>query len=273
MYYEATKQYKPNDINILLSNIGQWDIESHNKYKQINTFICFVCYFKTNEFNDWKLHIISLTHLTECEKTDDLYSHPCSMKDCQVLLFGPEKLLSIHYMKHQNKNPMHMAYVMAEVMKRFINKLNNTMYFCSHCKMFRKKPIHSEPVKLYFKKHLVEYYCKYCKIDLFCTPEMIHYHSLSVEHMTLKCFDKLLFENQTNYKKLKISEQSNENTEINLLPTVKNEIITDSSVQNVAQSIELLNINNIIKITNQNIQDVPVNESKLNIFNSKVNCI
>lgn len=199
---------KHNDINILLSQVEQWDIPDINQYKHITKFDCIVCNFKTNLFTDWKCHIMSVSHMADCHKIKDLYSYVCSSKNCKVLLYGPEKCLLKHKKDiHSETNGItRIQIIMAEVWKHFINKLE-PLHFCSHCKKFGKETIHTkdEVIKMGLKK-LINYYCKFCRVTFLSSPEMLDYHSLSVEHMTIKCFDELCTKAKTNSKKIKISE-------------------------------------------------------------------
>lgn len=274
LFEEVDKCNKYCDVSKLLFSVEQWDIETRNQFKTINNFECIVCDFKTNEFNSWKHHIMSINHLRKCDDIEDLYSHVCAKKTCKVLIYGPKNSLNKHKLKHAEKGFNHMSIIMAEVMKRFITKQNDIMYYCSHCKKLPVKPIYFNTEKKHFIKYPVEYYCKYCRIDFYSNPEMIDYHSLSVEHMTLKCFDKLSFEVKINYKKMKTSEQSNENKEDNLLSSVEKEIIDDSLLlPKKEQDIILFENSDPIKVVSKNLQTVQLKKSKLNIFNSKVNHI
>lgn len=274
LFDEITKYHKCNDINKLVFDIKKWDIKDGNQYKSINKFECLVCSFQTNKFECWKLHIMSITHLSKYDKTEDLYSYVCSSKGCKVLLFGPKNSLSEHRAKHsENSNIIGVPILMAEVIKRFKAGQNNIMYFCSHCKKYAEKPIHSgvEKSKIKTLKYPVEYYCKYCRVDFYSCPEMIDYHSLSVEHLTLKCFDKICFETKINFKKIKTYDQLNENKEKKLLPTFKNEIIANSIPLPHVQNMSPFQNNDCIEVMNKHVQTIPTNKSKLNIMNSKVN--
>lgn len=272
LYDEVTKFYKCNDINILLSSIEQWDIDTPNQYKHTKKFKCLVCFFQTNSFNCWKLHIMSINHLFKCDKIKDLYSYINDRKP-KVLLYGPKESLGINTTKYlKSGNITGVPMLMAEVMKRFITKQNGKMYYCSHCKKYAEKPIHSDTEKLNTNiKFPVEYYCKYCRVHFYSCPEMLDYHSLSVEHMTLKCYDKFCHEGKMDFKKMKTSVLLNENKEENLLPNVKHKCVANSiPLSNVVQDISSFKNIDCIEVTNECRQTFLINKSTLNIINSKV---
>jgi len=226
-----------NDIGKLLDKVEQFDkidsIMNLNQYKQINKFECLVCFFKTFNFGDWKCHIMSLPHMADCHKTKNLYSYVCCKKICKLLLYGPKELLIKHNMeKHLfNYEGFSMSTLMAEVMKRYLADNLKPLYFCSHCKKFAETPIHTD-VKLLNNaiKIPIEYYCRFCRVTFLSSHEMIDYHLLSLEHTTLKCFDELCSEAKINSKKIKLSEESNQNNENNLSEDVQN-VLTNNSVK------------------------------------------
>jgi len=226
-----------NDINKLLEKVEQWDkIDSKmnlNQFKQINKFECLVCFFKTFKFIDWKCHIMSLPHMANCHKIKNLYSYVCCDKICKLLLYGPKKLLIKHNIdKHlYNGVAFSISTLMAEVMKRYLADNLKPLYFCSHCKQFAETPIHTD-VKLLKNaiKIPIEYYCRFCRVTFLSSHEMIDYHLLSLEHMTLKCFDELCSEAKINPKRIKSSEESNQNNENNLSGDIQN-VLTNNSVK------------------------------------------
>ncbi|XP_060874487.1 uncharacterized protein LOC132948155 [Metopolophium dirhodum] len=243
-----TQIHLHNDISKLLDNVEQWDkIDSKmnlNQYKQINKFECLVCFFKTFKFNDWKCHIMSLPHMANCHKIKNLYSYVCCEKICKLLLYGPKELLIKHNMDQHlyNGDVFSMSTLMAEVMKRYLADNLKPLYFCSHCKNFAETPIHTD-VKLLNNaiKIPIEYYCRFCRVTFLSSHEMIDYHLLSLEHTTLKCFDELCSKTKINSKKIKLSEELNQNNESNL-----------SDVQNVLTN-NSLKLPNIILTRFQNI--------------------
>jgi len=231
-----TQIHLHNDISKLLDKVEQWDkIDSKmnlNQYKQINKFECLVCFFKTFKFSDWKFHIMSLPHMADCHKIKNLYSYVCCEKICKLLLYGPKELLIKHNMdKHlYNGDVFGMSTLMAEVMKRYLADNLKPLYFCSHCKHFAETPIHTD-VKLLNNaiKIPIEYYCRFCRVTFLSSHEMIDYHLLSLEHTTLKCFDELCSKAKINSKKIKLSEELNQNNENNL-SDVQN-VLTNNSVK------------------------------------------
>ncbi|VVC24920.1 Zinc finger C2H2-type [Cinara cedri] len=205
--------HEHNDINKLLAKVQLWDTEIHNKYKNIDKFECLICSFKTNDFNEWKCHIISISHLAEYHMIQDTYSHVCDYKKCKVLLFGSEKSLCEHKANHSKKFlNTSLSIIMAKVMNRYISK-KKPMYYCTHCRRFEEKPIHTTAELLNIKKknNTIEYYCKYCRVTFVCSPEILDYHSLSVEHMTIKCLDQLFSEAKELPVNIVGQEESNKN--------------------------------------------------------------
>ncbi|XP_022166620.1 uncharacterized protein LOC111031120 isoform X2 [Myzus persicae] len=222
------------DISKLLDKVQQWDEKNStinlSQYQQIKQFECLVCCFKTFNFNDWKCHIMSLPHMADCHRINNLYSYVCFEKICKLLLYGPKESLIKHNMdKHSNNSFFFsMSNLMAEVMKRYMADNLKPLYFCSHCKHFSETPIHTD-IKFKIGNRIpIEYYCRFCRVTFLSSQEMIDYHLLSVEHMTLKCFDELCSESKINSKHIQLSEESNKNNENNLLGNVQNVLTTNS---------------------------------------------
>lgn len=171
------------DIFSTLDDINQWDDDKSSQMRYIHHFKCFVCNFDTDNFNPWKEHILSNKHMSKYLDVNKLYSYPC--KACKVLFYGPE------YLIRQHCNDMHcdksklpsVSILMTELMNHmYIN--SKQIYFCAHCKQFSETPLDC------FDEHYSNYepyYCKYCHIKFLCSTEVLDCHSLSVEHVTLKC--------------------------------------------------------------------------------------
>jgi len=225
------------DISTLLAKVTQWDINNRTQFKQIQKFECLVCHFETSIFNDWKCHIMSLSHLSDCHSIKNVYSYVCCNAKCKVLLYGTEKSLLIHQKNHTNKQNDTVCLpgiptLMVEVMKRFGIE-ENPLYFCSHCKRFANKSIHEGDEKISKGlKNPIKIYCKFCRVKFFSSPEMIDVHSLSVEHLTLKCLDQLYCVARSNSKKIKLSEpkfdQSSPSKENNYLQSIENVCVDNS---------------------------------------------
>lgn len=223
------------NLNTLLAKVNKFDIKNENQYKLICDFECLVCIYNTNVFNDWKIHIISKSHLRDAHKIEDiLYSYVCTSSGCKLLLYGTEEKILEHKMKKHLENfkkiTVGIPFLMVEVMKRFIAK-QKPLFYCSHCQKFEETPIHSYDEKAIMnrRKNPIEFYCKFCQVTFHSSMEMVDYHSLTVEHMTIKCFYELCSKN------LKSSGQSNETNENNLLPDAFGGSGFLNSVDKVAQ--------------------------------------
>ncbi|KAE9524827.1 hypothetical protein AGLY_014877 [Aphis glycines] len=230
-----------NNISKLLEKVQQWDkvdlIMNSNQFKQINKFECLLCFFKTLHFNEWKCHIMSLSHLANSHRNENLYSYVCHDKTCKLLLYGPnESLIKHNIEKHSLKEDVSsISSLMAEVMKRYLAVNLKPLYFCSHCKHFAETPIHTD---------------------------------VNVEHMTIKCFDELCSETKTNLKQKQIPEESKpvksevkkrkkkkKNTEIENVKMSNIQTIKPSITQNVSVSQECDDIKS------EYIQNVQLNKS------------
>jgi len=225
---EIQKKYK---IGMFLATIDQWDIDNTNQFKSIKNFQCLVCSFKTNIFYDWKCHIMSVSHMKDCDTIKELYSYVCCAKKCKALLYGSRNSLCNHvYNKHSDKYVVHgISNLMAEVMKRKqLATKQKPLYFCSHCKRFQETPIHTNSNENCIGlKVPIEYYCSFCNVIFISSPEMIDYHSLSVEHMTIKCFDLLCATDKVNLIQIKVSEQASQSPKNNQSPVTKITHITN----------------------------------------------
>ncbi|CAH1723507.1 unnamed protein product [Aphis gossypii] len=268
-----------NNISKLLEKVQQWDevdlIMNSNQFKHINKFECLLCFFKTLHFNEWKCHIMSLSHLANSHRNENLYSYVCHNKTCKLLLYGPnESLIKHNIEKHSFKEDVSsISSLMAEVMKRYLTVNLKPLYFCSHCKHFAETPIHTDVKLLNNKiKIPIEYYCRFCRVSFLSSCEMIDYHFLSVEHMTIKCFDELCSETKTNLKQKQILEESKpvksevkkrrkkkkskkKNTEIENVKMSNIQTIKPSITQNVSVSQECDDIKS------EYIQNVQLNKS------------
>jgi len=85
-------------------------------------------------------------------------------------------------------------------------------------------PIHPEGVSFRTGiKDSISYYCETCKIMFLSTADVVDYHSLSVEHMTIKCFDTFGIKPQMNRKEITLSKQTDKNKNDNGPPAIKND--------------------------------------------------
>lgn len=179
------------DFKKILIEINLRDTLMLNQYKIIKNFECLVCIFKTIDINDWKLHILSKSHLAVCHNTRDyLYSYVCETIMCKTLLYGSEVSLSIHMKRNHSKefNINCISILMDEVMNHYISNEESQLYYCGHCNRLGYKPIHSEAEFLAItRSNYIEHYCKYCRVTFMCPPELLDSHALSVQHTTLKC--------------------------------------------------------------------------------------
>lgn len=218
--------HKHNDIKKLLSDVKQWDTQVISQFRQIKKFHCLPCDFESKIFINWICHIMSVSHMATCHKIKDLYSFVCCNKECKILLYGLEKCILNHINEHsQFDSILTVSFFMAKVMENYITKQIKLLYYCSYCKKFSDEPIHANDKMCKTNlKHYINYFCKFCKVDFISSPEHLDYHSLTVEHMTLKCFDKLCTEAKMDY--FHSSEQLNKNN-LNLV-IQKNEIGTKS---------------------------------------------
>lgn len=182
------------EIKTLLDTVNQWDIKNKNQFKDICNFECLICSFTTISVCEWKRHIMSIPHMVDCELIENLFSYVCRSKMCKVLLFGNYDSLNRHMTKKHSEIfiPIGIPLLMSEVMKRKRSTIKQKpLFYCSHCTQFAETPIHENYNNIENLKHCLAYYCTFCNVSFISSPEMIDYHSLSVEHMTLKCFDML----------------------------------------------------------------------------------
>lgn len=195
------------DISPTLNDINQWDDDKSSQMRHIHHYKCFICKFNTDHFNPWKKHILSDEHMSKYYKKKKCYSYSCGV--CKILFYGPEDLI------RQHCNDMHcdkiklpcVSVLMAELMNHlYIN--SKPIYFCAHCEKFSETPLHSLVEKY---SNYEPYYCKYCHITFLCSTEVLDCHSLSVEHVTLKCI--YLIKEATDFNSLKKRTQI-QNTKI-----------------------------------------------------------
>lgn len=218
---KVTEIYEYNETSNILANVKQWDLQENSQFKQITNYECCVCHFETKQFIEWKCHIMSISHLADCHKTNDLYSHVCVAKKCKKLLYGSKKSIQEHFIKHSkyvanDANINNVSILMAKVMERYIAKVKKPWFFCSYCKKSKDTPVHREN-----KVCTIDYYCRFCEITFYSKPEMIDFHSLSVEHLTFKCFDELCSKAKKNSKKIKLSDSSDQRGATIMVPSFK----------------------------------------------------
>jgi len=152
-------------------------------------------------------------------------------------MYGTYESLKNHMKdKHTNKFTVYgIPSLMNEVMKHYIINNQKPLYFCSHCNQITDTQIHSIGTKFRNennKKCTIDFYCNTCKVSFISTIDMIHYHSLSVEHMTIKCFDNFLFGKSAkmNAKKIIPFKHLSQNKDNNGLSAVQN-IHTNNAIR------------------------------------------
>lgn len=233
---EVNTMHKYNNINNLLVEVKLWDSDNlNNQYKFDKWhYNCLLCNFNTITFEDWKCHIMSLSHLFSSHMIKNVYSYVFPYKKCKVVLYGKESSIKTWTENHwvgilpSHGSPSGISLLMSEVMRTFLLNIPKPLHYCSHCKKFGNSPIHIDK-KLFSKlKVPTNYFCKSCRVHFFSSPEMINYHALTVEHMTIKCFQHLCSTAKMNPKRIKLSEpeskQLNQSKETEKSPIIKNEL-------------------------------------------------
>lgn len=170
-----------NDKEILEHTIYKCTNKSYylSPYKNktlIKTYYCMVCYYTTKSFSDYKIHIISIMHLTNCHNDSNAYSYFCII--CNLYIYCTKDLAKIHWETHKNayKGLPYISRFLANNFKRvsnhpdtkFINYLNNN--YSS------------------YSENLSVIQCNYCKINFCMCIEDYHLHKISSEHIILKYF-------------------------------------------------------------------------------------
>lgn len=168
----------------VLKNVGQWDYDGYSQMRYISYFICYECDFGVNDYKlwkEWKEHIMSIKHISKCQNVGHLYSYACGA--CKILLYGSvEKIRQHRFSMHCDKSALP---VVSLLMAKLMEEPDTHWYFCTHCKIFSKTEIHPFVKDHYANKTL--YNCKYCNVTFLCSDEVLDCHSLSLEHVTLKC--------------------------------------------------------------------------------------
>ncbi|XP_050520299.1 uncharacterized protein LOC126893824 [Daktulosphaira vitifoliae] len=179
-----------NFSSTLLDSITLWDSTIDNQFKKINSFECTICSLYTKEFNVWKVHIMSVSHVSKCQNFEDLYSHPCPNAKCRKLIYGDMNNIKKHIFEtHNNCSSInYVSMLMSENIKNNFPIEDKPLHYCSHCKKYDYNSIHSSNNLPSSIKRVLQYYCNYCKIKFICCPEALDIHSVSVEHMQLKCY-------------------------------------------------------------------------------------
>lgn len=225
MCTDVAKMHEFNDISKLLVTVSRWDLNIGNQFHNNDwRYECLVCNYKTNVFNDWKCHIMSISHLAYSHTLKNLFSLVGTRKNDKVVLYGTKKCLNQYEKDHFVGNcSIGIPILMSEVMRRFLHNLP-PLYYCSHCKKFSNTPIHVDKKSLASLKVPIEYFCKSCRVYFYSSPEMMDCHSLTVEHLTIKCYIHLSSTAKLNPKKMKLlepnTEQLDQSEEIKKLPII-----------------------------------------------------
>lgn len=65
----------------------------------IKAYNCKVCNYITKSFSDYKKHIISVLHLTNCHNVSNVYSYFCII--CDLYMYSSKQLAKIHWKTHK----------------------------------------------------------------------------------------------------------------------------------------------------------------------------
>lgn len=189
----------------------------------IKAYECKVCNFTTNLFLNYKLHVISPKHLTNCHTSGNFYSYLCTI--CNLYVYGSKFQINNHLKKkHKTKNTdlPFLSEVLKENYKHTSNHLGSGFidYYSNQQNC---------------KKDLFSVQCNACKIH-FCMINDYEYklHMISSEHIILKYFtpkNPLFMEYNFNYEHLPTMSTTNPNFIINK-ESLNNEYLSSIETDN-----------------------------------------
>lgn len=152
----------------------------------INKFFCVVCNEEKADFSEWKLHLISSSHLIKCHKFDDLVSYSCTL--CSLHCYGSICYVYEHQNIHSNSSEENLSHFMAFNYKRINKELKSKdYYYCEDCETYSVVNSSDHWNKSH-KTKLKRLVCQPCRVEFLCIEEnnLFDRHILSSEHIVLK---------------------------------------------------------------------------------------
>lgn len=160
--------------------------KGRKKSAKIKMFFCAVCHKTISDFGQWKLHLISSSHLIKCYDKSDLVSYTCQL--CSLHCYGDSFHVSEHQNIHPNNSEKKLSMFLAFNFQRINNDLNcKYFYFCEDCETYDEDSNLNHWNKSHQTK-LKRIACQPCKTEFYCIEanELFTKHELSSEHIILK---------------------------------------------------------------------------------------
>lgn len=189
----------------------------------IKAYECKLCGFYTNLFLNYKLHVISPQHLTNCHTSGDFYSYLCTI--CNLYIYGSKIQINNH-LKKKHKTKITDLPFLSEVLKE--NYKHTSNHPVSNLIDYYSDQQNCE-------KDLFSVQCNACKIS-FCMINDYEYklHMISSEHIILKYFtpkNPLFMKYNFNYEHLPTTSTTNPNFIINK-ESLNNEYLSSIETDN-----------------------------------------
>ncbi|XP_050535200.1 uncharacterized protein LOC126902207 [Daktulosphaira vitifoliae] len=152
-------------------------------------FICAICKSYMENFNEWKNHVLSKTHLLNSYNFHN-YTYQCC-KICNTLFYGTTNQIlgaSKQLVFHTNDTKhilekFKLTELMSFVYKTFnVNPVNTSVFFyCESTGKFGQ-------CERNFKLNAVPYFCEICHIEFYSDSDAYFEHEVTLEHVLLKYF-------------------------------------------------------------------------------------
>ncbi|XP_050428518.1 uncharacterized protein LOC126838266 [Adelges cooleyi] len=154
----------------------------------VKLFCCGVCEFHMDNFNQWKNHVLSESHLSTANSVRNYSYYYCKL--CFCLFYGTAKqVLDASKLLEHDDNTNHviltfgLSDLMAFVYKTFnMDPFNNTVFF------YMENTGKFGQCERSQKPDTVPHFCATCHIEFYSGPNVYNEHAVTGEHVLLKYF-------------------------------------------------------------------------------------
>lgn len=149
-----------------------------NVYKKFtNVYDCKVCKYETQCFSEYKNHVISSIHLTNCITIDNLYSYYCTI--CNLYIYGSKSIIIKHLKNKHNQYITKLPFIFNVLADNFKYLIDHPLSgFIDYCNdVLSEEHLESQEMQ-----------CYACKVNFYTYFNDYNLHKISSEHIILKYF-------------------------------------------------------------------------------------
>lgn len=195
-----------------LSNVESQLFSDKSATNYYNGFRCSVCSLWLAAVKEWKLHVISESHQTKCDKMFKYIYYECTM--CFHLYYGTDSSEEKSFCKHVLSPLQHLTHLMRYVFSE-MNKIDNidvpnnlTFYYWQNTGNFGRCDPSGESAA-----QSVPHYCQTCRLEFYSDSIAFRQHNVTAEHLLLQQFTpiktNLYGQHRQNDKVININKSKN----------------------------------------------------------------